>query len=330
MKRTRTKIVPLLALLGLGAGLPSTPAPAQARVVEKVAAVVGDEIILQSEVEEQAQLHMADIAAITDKAQREARATALRREVLDRLIDEQLIVQQATEYKINVTSEEVDRAIEQVKQANRLTDAQLSEELRRFGMTIAMYRQNTKRELLKHKVLGMAVGARVSVSDADVQNYYEKHHKSGTNVEVRASHIFVQIPDGADAAKVREREAFAKQILTRARGGEDFAKIAKELSEDPATREKGGDIGYFGREIGLPRSVEELVFSLKVGEIGGPVRGDRGFHVIKLADRRAKEAKALDDMKDQIRAQLRQKEMERQTKIYLSDLRRRVLVDVRM
>ena len=79
----------------------------------------------------------------------------------------------------------------------------------------------------------------------------------------------------------------------------------------------------------LPKAIEELVFAMKVGEIRGPVRADRGFHVIKLVERKAKDAKPLAEVKDDIRIQLRQKEMERQTKTYLAELRKKSLVDVR-
>jgi parvulin-like peptidyl-prolyl isomerase len=154
--------------------------------------------------------------------------------------------------------------------------------------------------------------------------------KTGSNIQVKVSHIFISIPENADAAKVLEREDYAKKILARARAGEEFAALAKELSEDQVTRKEGGDLGYFGKEMGLPKPVEELVFSMKVGELGGPVRGNQGFHVIKLMDRRAKEVKPLAEVKDELRMQIRQKEMERQTKIYLDDLRRKTLVELRM
>ena len=117
-------------------------------------------------------------------------------------------------------------------------------------------------------------------------------------------------------------------MLERAKAGEDFAKLARELSDDAATRAEGGDLGFFGKDM-LPKAIEELVFAMKPGEVRGPVRADRGFHVIKLVDRKTKDAKPLDDVKDDIRMQLRQKDMERQTKIYLAELRKKTLVDIR-
>ena len=116
------------------------------------------------------------------------------------------------------------------------------------------------------------------------------------------------------------------EVVRAVADGEHIGGGKAEAARDV---EEGGDLGYFGKEMGLPKPVEELVFSMKVGELGGPVRGNQGFHVIKLIDRRAKDVKPLADVKEELRAQLRQKEMERQTKIYLDDLRRKTLVEIR-
>jgi peptidyl-prolyl cis-trans isomerase SurA len=303
--------------------------PASARVVEKIAAVVGEDIVLSSEVEEHAAPFMQEISAMPNPTQRAARASALRREILERLVDERLIIQQAAELKLAVSSEDVDRSIEQIKKENGgLTDAQLTSELVKAGQSMASYRQEIKKQILRYRVLNIAVGSKVTVSDADVEGYYNGHMKSGDHVQVKASHIFVAIPENADSVTLKAKEKFAHDLLERAQKGEDFAKLAKDFSQDPATRDEGGDLGYFGRDM-LPKPIEEMVFSMKIGEVRGPVRADRGFHVIKLIDRRTKEVKPLADVKEELRNQLRQKEMERQTKNYLADLRKRTLVDIR-
>ncbi len=322
----RQYLLPLAAALVAAA----SSTAAQARIVERIVALVGDEVVLESEVNERSRPFLEEIAALPDANQRKQRTSALRREVLERIVDEHLLLQQANELKLSVSSEEVDRSIEQIKKDYSLSDTQLADELRRQGMSLASYRQNTRKEILRYRVINIAVGSKIQVSDNDVESYYERNMKSGKNDNVKVSHIFVAIPENADAAKVLEREEYARKILARARAGEDFATLAKELSEDRATRAEGGDLGYFGKEMGLPKPVEELVFSMGVGEIGGPVRGNQGFHVIKLVDRRAADVKPLADVKEQLRLQLRQKEMERQTKIYLSELRKKTLVEVRL
>ena len=301
---------------------------AEARLVEKIAAVVGDNIILASEVEEKAAPMLADANRISDPQKRSARATALRREVLDRLIDDELILQQATDLKLTISSEQVDQSIDEIKKQNGLDDDQLREALRGQGMTMAGYRADLKKQLLRYRVLNIAVGSRVSISDEEVKSYYDRHMKTGGNVQVRASHIFVAIPDGADSATVAEKQAQAQKLLDRARAGEDFAKLAKQYSDDAATRGDGGDLGTFGKDM-LPRAIEEIVFAMQPGELAGPVRADRGFHVIKLVERKVKDAKPLSEVQDDIRIQLRQKEMEKQTKTYLAELRKKTLVDIR-
>jgi peptidyl-prolyl cis-trans isomerase SurA len=300
---------------------------AEARMVEKIAAVVGENVVLASEVEEKAGPLMSDISKVTDPDKRAARASSLRREVLERLIDDELILQQAAELKLTVTSDQVDSSIAEIKKQNNIDDDQLREALRAQGMSMANYRADLKRQLLRFRVLNIAVGSRVNVSDEEVKAYYERHMKGSANTQVRASHIFVAIPDGADLAVAAEKQAQANKILERAKT-EDFAKLARELSDDAATRAEGGDLGFFGKDM-LPKPIEELVFAMKPGEVRGPVRADRGFHVIKLVDRKIKDAKPLDDVKDDIRMQLRQKDMERQTKIYLTELRKKTLVDIR-
>jgi len=321
---TRSRVAICLAVLALA----GAPGVARARIVEKVAAVVGDQLVLASEVEDRVGPLMADVNRITDPDKRAARAAALRREVLERLIDDELILQQAAELKLSISSEQVDASIEEIKKQNSLTDEQLREALRSQGMTMSAYRADLRRQLLRFRVLNIAVGSRVNVSDDEVRAYYDRHMKDGSNVQVRASHVFVAIPDGADAAAVAEKQAQAQKILERAQGGEDFAKLAREASDDAATRADGGDLGYFGKDM-LPKAIEELVFAMKVGEVRGPIRVDRGFHVIKLVDRKVKDPKPFDEVKEDIRMQLRQKDMERQTKIYLGELRKKTLVDIR-
>jgi peptidyl-prolyl cis-trans isomerase SurA len=325
IRRNRIFLVLLPAVVAVAVTI--TSRGAGARMVEKVAAVVGDAVVLASEVEEKAAPLLADVNKMPDPDKRSARASSLRHEVLDRLIDDELILQQAAELKLNVTSEQIDASIEEIKKQNNIDDDQLREALRGQGMSMATYRADLKRQLLRFRVLNIAVGSRVNVSDEEVKSYYERHMKGSANTQVRASHIFIAIPDGADVATANEKLALAKKVLERAKT-EDFAKLAREVSDDAATRSEGGDLGFFGKDM-LPKPIEELVFAMKPGEVRGPVRADRGFHVIKLVDRKIKDAKPLDDVKDDIRMQLRAKDMERQTKIYLTELRKKTLVDIR-
>lgn len=330
IERTRNLSLAFLYAGALAGAVMADARPAEARVVERIAAVVDEDVILASEVEERAAPFLAQVAGISDKAQRQARAEAVRREVLDRLIDDQLIYAKARELKLNVTSEEVDKSIEGIKHDHSLSDEQLKQALLAQGMSMAAYRQDVKKQVLRYRVLNMAVGSKITISEHDLQAYYDRNvKKGGAASEVRASHIFIAIPEGADTGMAIAKRQQAESLVQRAKAGEDFAKLAREHSEDPATRSEGGDLGFFGRDL-LPKAIEEAVFTMEVGEIKGPVRAERGFHVMKLVDKRSKDVKPFEDMKDEIRMQLRQKEYEKQAKSFLAELRRKALVDVRL
>src|SRR4029079_1889109 len=193
MRRTRT----LTLLLAAGATMAAARG-AGARMVEKIAAVVGENVVLASEVEEKAAPLLADVSKVPDPDKRAARAASLRHEVLDRLIDDELILQQAAELKLSVTSEQIDSSIDEIKKQNNIDDDQLRDALRGQGMSMAAYRADLKRQLLRFRVLNIAVGSRVNVSDEEVKAYYERHMKGAANVQVRASHIFIAIPDGVE------------------------------------------------------------------------------------------------------------------------------------
>ena len=204
-------------------------------MVEKIAAVVGENVVLASEVEEKAGPLMSDVNRMPDPDKRAARASSLRREVLERLIDDELILQQAAELKLTVTSDQIDSSIEEIKKQNNIDDDQLREALRGQGMSMATYRADLKRQLLRFRVLNIAVGSRVNVSDEEVKVYYERHMKGSANVQVRASHIFIAIPEGADLAT--PRQAGAGQEGPRARARRRISRSSR--ASCPTTRPPG-------------------------------------------------------------------------------------------
>jgi parvulin-like peptidyl-prolyl isomerase len=197
-------------------------------------------------------------------------------------------------------------------------------------MTLAQYRQDLRKQILRLKVVNAAVRSRISVSDEEVKNYYEQVvRRTGTQRTVRASHIFIAIPEDATPKDVERKRRFAGDLVERARAGEDFAKLARTHSEDPATKEEGGDLGYFQRGS-LPAAVEEIVFNMEVGEVRGPIRAARGFHIMKLLARKDEGVKPLKDVKEQLRQQLYAQEMEKATKAWLLEIRKKAHIESRL
>lgn len=142
--------------------------------------------------------------------------------------------------------------------------------------------------------------ARAAVTDAAMRQVYEEATKQMTaEKEVRARHILFRVENGKDEAASTAAEQKAKAAIARVKTGEDFAKLATELTEDPSGKENGGDLGYFSQDQMVPEFAE-AAFKLGVGTISDPVRTQFGWHVIKVEDKRERPAPEFSQVKDQI------------------------------
>ncbi len=137
-------------------------------------------------------------------------------------------------------------------------------------------------QVLIGEYLRLYVAEKARVEESEVKAYWEAHPQEFTTpLQVRARHLLVATSEGAEAEKKARRRA--EEILARVRAGEDFAKLAAELSEDAATKEKGGDLGFFAKGKMAPE-FEAAAFAAKAGEAVGPVKTTYGFHLIKVEE----------------------------------------------
>lgn len=306
-------------------------ASAQARVIERIIAVVNKEIILLSDLRERLAPVVPQLKRLPP-AQRKPRLEQLKRQFLTNMVNEKLIQDQARQLKITVKERELERAIQNVMRKNSLTRKQLAAALRREGKSIAAYKQQLLRpQLLRMKVLNLKVRPRVSVSEDEIKALYDKNLRAlGVETKVRARHIFISLPARASAAQIAAKRAEAAKLFAAAKAkGADFAALAKKHSNDSVTRGDGGDLGYFGKGT-LPPAVEDVVFAMKKGEIRGPLRTERGFHVIQIVDRKESSARPFKEVRRQLKGQVFGKKMEAATKAWLADLRKKAYVDIRM
>ncbi len=176
--------------------------------------------------------------------------------------------------------------------------------------------QELTNAVLARKYIEKNLQNKVTVSDAEVQKYYKEHKGQFKREEsVKARHILIRVPQGADKKQWDEAKKKIEGIIARLKKGEDFAKLAKEYSEDPGSKNRGGDLGYFTKGRMVPE-FEKAAFALKKGEISGPVKTAFGYHVIKVEDRKPAGEKSFDEVKENIRELLKQqKEAELQKKV---------------
>jgi peptidyl-prolyl cis-trans isomerase SurA len=321
-----------VALLTAALASVSPEAAASPKVVDRIAAVVDDEIILLSEVLEAAapalrelERSAAEVGVFAQSRQKKAVEDALAK-----LVDGKLIEQQAKTLEMTVTTEEIDRAIANIARENGVTPDAIKQAVTAQGMRFDEYRNTIRQQILHAKVRNLKVRTRVKITDAEARQYYnDQVREVRATGEFDAAHILIRVPQGASPAQVAEAKRRAETILSRVRGGEDFAAVAKSSSEDESTRARAGRLGTL-RPGTLPQTLDRVLVDLEAGETSGLVRTAAGFHILRVIKRQALGVQPFSEVRSRIVEQLTQDEMIRQDEIWLKELRQRSFIEVRL
>lgn len=313
-------ILPLLAALA---------ATSPGELVDRLAATVDGEVVTLSELEERAAGELRRAEALPPGKERdEAHGRALRR-AFDQLVAEKLLEKQAKALQLEVSEAQVDAAIEDIKARNRFDDEQLDRALEGQGLDRKAFRAQIRRELESYQVMQAKVRARVKVSDDDLRNYYQTHPQEfGGEPELHVRHIFLPLPEGASKAEEAKVRAAGERVLQRLKTGEDFAKLAKEVSKGPSA-EDGGDLGWLRRGT-IQKALEDAAFTLKDGQFSGLVHAGPGLHVVKVEARRVGGARSFDDAKEEIRNRLLDEQVTATRQQVLDELRKGAVVEIKI
>jgi peptidyl-prolyl cis-trans isomerase SurA len=249
-----------------------------------IVAVVNSELVTAAEVEQRIERVRAANAA--RGAARPPVTEQMRQQALDSLIEERVLLTFARESGVRVDDAEIDRAVQSIAAQNKLTMAQLRERVAADGMDFPRFRANLRDQILLERVREREVGQRTRVSDAEIDKYLaERNALNARDSELNIAQILISVPEGASPELLAQRQALAEAALARVRSGEDFATVARELSED-GNRARGGEIGLRPASR-LPDAFVEQVRSLRPGEVSPTVlRSGAGLHVLKLIERR--------------------------------------------
>jgi parvulin-like peptidyl-prolyl isomerase len=255
------------------------------------------------------------------------RLTELRKEAMDEMIRQELVCQAAEAKGIEATDAEVDRAIDEISQPFKTPD-EFNRRIQSEGFTPESYREHVGRMIAAKKYLDDIRLSVAEVSDEDLEQYYRDNEVRLTFPEqVRVRHILLTWkPMGTtdDKAAIREQ---MKPILERARAGEDFAELAREFSDDYATRQNGGDTGLFKRGEMAP-AFEAAAFVLKPGEISDPVETPFGVHILKLEEHKEAYLLPLDEIREDLRDHVREERMEAAVEQEIERLREQGEVEI--
>ena len=268
------------------------PRVAGAEIVERIVAVVNDEIITLSELRAISIPYLQKMKQQYSVDYGDEQIVETEKRIIDQLIDEMLVAQEGDRLGIEVTPKEIDMAMRDVKERNQLTEAQFEAALAEDGMTLEDYKKELTKQMKKMRLMDQEVRAKVQVSKKEIDKYYQDH-KSDFNAppEVRLQQILLILPPEATDSEVTLVREQAEQIRERVNQGEDFTMLVKTYSQDPNAA-AGGDMGAF-RQGELFSALDKVAFTLKVGEVSPVIQSPKGFHILRLLDR--KDPKTMTD-----------------------------------
>ena len=258
-------------------------------LLDRVAAVVNDGIVLRSDVEQQMQVIGE---RIQQAGQQLPPRNVLRQQVLERLVLQELQMQRAERLGIKVTDEQVNQALADVAQRNKMKFSDLPAALESQGVNYRDYRDEVRREMTMQMLRQRDVLARVYISPREVEQCVAKQKASpNASNEYNLGHILVAIPSTADEKQVAERTSRAQAVYERASKNEDFGQLAITYS-DAGTALEGGALGW--RKVSqLPSFVADIIPKMNAGDVTEPIRTPSGIHIFKVLEVRGGQAAAL-------------------------------------
>ena len=251
-------------------------------MLDRVAAVVNDGVVLSSELEEQ----IAEISGRMKAQNMEMPpAQVLRQQVLERLIVQEIQMQRAKRAGILINDESLNQALGDVAQRNNLTLSQLPQALAAQGVDYPSYRESVRREMTMQVLRQRDVLQRINVSPREIEQFLAKQrNRPSESSEYNISHILIAVPQDPTPRQLEEAARRAEDVSRRARSGEDFAQLAIANSNSQTALE-GGALGW-RRGPEIPTVLADIVVRLKAGETSEPLRTPTGYHIVRLNEMR--------------------------------------------
>lgn len=287
----RLRAVPVAVALALSAAaaVPVLAQTGRVQLVDRVVAVVNDEVITRFDLNEQKRAVAAQLkrqgVALPPAAELDA-------QVLERFINEKVQLQYAREYGVRADDETVNASLQRIAADNKMSMQQFSAALRGEGTTIDRFRDELKNEIVINRIRDREVESRVVVTDNEIDNYLALAKAQGANqAEYQLAHILVLVPEQATPDQVETRRKRAEEALRQLKAGTSFGQVAAVFS-DSSDAAAGGALGWRQGDR-LPALYAEAASKLKNGDFSDVLRSANGFHIVRLIDKRSGEQKSV-------------------------------------
>lgn len=303
-------------------------------VLERIIAVVNGDIVLWSEWRQRVQVFKARLGKTLDDGEKKKRLGALKKKMLNKMIDDKLLDQQVRKLQVKLTEQEVNAAVKDTQRKYNLSAEQFREALKEQGYTMVTYKAMVRRELKKLRLLQRVLRQKVNVSEEDIRKYYADMTR-GMNpgpTEYRVRQILLPIPKGATAAQLLKLKQEANNILVLAKAKptlQGFVGLVKRFSRGP-WKDKNGDLGFLDAES-LPKVIADEVKKFKKGKVHPSILKSKfGLHIVFLQATRNSGVLSYKEARPQIMKKLQQVGFQSAYKRYLKGLRKKAVIEIRL
>jgi len=261
----------------------------RARLVDRIIAVVNNEVITRQELEERTRLAAKQLA---QQGAPVPPQSVMERQLLERLIVDRAQLQHARETGLRVDDRDLERALERIAEDNKLTLQQLRDALQRDGVPFEKFRHDIRNEILLARLREREVETKIVITESEIDAFLSsQQNQGGRSDEFNLSHILVTVPENASPEHIQGRRARAEEALTQLKAGRDFREVAAAFSDAPDALQ-GGVMGWREGDR-LPTMFFDAVNGMKPGETSALLRSANGFHLIKVNERRGSQSPVL-------------------------------------
>jgi peptidyl-prolyl cis-trans isomerase SurA len=293
---------------------------ASADTVNRIVAVVNNDVITQGQLDK--------ALASRERGPKGMGELTDRQRALDRLINSRLIEQLMTNAKVDVSEDDLARAIGNILHQNGMTIDQLKSEITSKGMSYEEYKKEVEQQIRRVKFVNQVVGSQVKITDQDLRDYYQRHQDEFRgSVKAHIAQIFLPFAGITTEAEAEKLKETSLSIVTKARRGTSFGELAKNYSKGPKADE-GGDLGMVNLKD-LPPAIADAVRRMHVGEVSQPIPTDNGLFIVKLIALPEMAAGDFEQLRDRIYGVVYDERVEETMEAYLQKEKQKAFIEIR-
>ena len=296
---------------------------AEAKILDRIVATVNGDIITLKQINDRLEPYI-EASGVTDKEQ----INEVRRQILDALIDQALMEQEAQRLKISVTDDDVDDAIERLKRVGNMTQEQFESRVIKQGATMEGVRTDVRSEIMRARVINQEIRSRVIVPPEKVEEIL--HAQKGEAEYRQAAHvrnILFEIKPGSDTSDGKAVMALAEKVVKEIREGLAFTKAA-EMYSDGSNAKQGGEMGLIAWGDMAP-AISEALKKLEPGQVTDPIALGPGVQILQLVEKVTEDLRATDEEKMEIRKRLANEMVEEKVVEWLKSLRENAIIKIK-